>query len=47
MYALACSQGLKSGQIGSLALDVYENESGLFFEDRSDEMLQVCRCPYL
>ena len=30
---------LKSGQIGALALDVYEEESNLFFEDRSDEIL--------
>lgn len=28
--------GLKSGKIGSLALDVYEEEAHLFFEDRSD-----------
>ena len=27
--------GLKSGRIGSLGLDVYEEESALFFEDRS------------
>jgi len=31
--------GLKSGQIGSLALDVYEEEADLFFEDRSHEIL--------
>ena len=31
--------GLKSGHIGSLALDVYEEEADLFFEDRSDEIL--------
>jgi D-lactate dehydrogenase len=31
--------GLKSGQIGYLGLDVYENEKNLFFEDRSDEIL--------
>jgi D-lactate dehydrogenase len=31
--------GLKSGRIGSLALDVYEEEADLFFEDRSDEIL--------
>ena len=30
---------LKSGHIGSLALDVYEEEGDLFFEDRSDEIL--------
>src|SRR5690625_7898820 len=28
--------GLKSGQIGYLGLDVYEEEGGLFFEDRSE-----------
>jgi D-lactate dehydrogenase len=32
--------GLKSGQIGYLGLDVYEEEKGLFFEDRSDTILQ-------
>jgi D-lactate dehydrogenase len=31
---------LKSSQIGSLGLDVYEQESELFFEDRSDRILQ-------
>jgi D-lactate dehydrogenase len=31
--------GLKSGRIGSLALDVYEEEGSLFFEDRSDQIL--------
>lgn len=30
---------LKTGHIGSLALDVYEEEGDLFFEDRSDEIL--------
>ncbi len=30
---------LKSGQLGSLALDVYEEEGELFFEDRSDEII--------
>jgi len=32
--------GLKSGQIGYLGLDVYELEGGLFFEDRSEQILQ-------
>ena len=32
--------GLKSGQIGDLALDVYEEEADLFFEDLSDEIIQ-------
>ncbi|WP_323121763.1 2-hydroxyacid dehydrogenase [Burkholderia alba] len=31
---------LKSGQLGHLGLDVYEEESGLFFEDHSDHPLQ-------
>lgn len=35
----AVVDGLKSGQIGSLALDVYEEEADLFFVDRSDEIL--------
>jgi D-lactate dehydrogenase len=36
----ALIQGLKSGRIGGVALDVYEEEEGLFFEDRSGEILQ-------
>jgi D-lactate dehydrogenase len=35
----AVIDGLKSGRIGSLALDVYEEESPLFFEDRSTEVI--------
>jgi len=35
----AVIEGLKSGRIGSLALDVYEEEAPLFFEDRSSEVL--------
>jgi D-lactate dehydrogenase len=35
----AVLRALKTGQIGSLALDVYEEEGDLFFEDRSDEIL--------
>ncbi|MDZ4709635.1 MAG: 2-hydroxyacid dehydrogenase [Saprospiraceae bacterium] len=31
---------LKTGHIGSLGLDVYEEEEGLFFEDHSDDILQ-------
>ncbi|PTN39063.1 2-hydroxyacid dehydrogenase [Desulfonatronum sp. SC1] len=31
---------LKSGRIGSLGLDVYEEEADLFFEDLSDEVIQ-------
>lgn len=32
-------EGLKSGRIGYLALDVYEEEGDLFFEDHSTELL--------
>lgn len=32
--------GLKSGAIGYLGMDVYEEEEGLFFEDHSDDILQ-------
>lgn len=35
----AAVDALKTGQLGSLALDVYEEEARLFFEDRSDEIL--------
>lgn len=36
----AAIEGLKSGQLGSLGLDVYEEEGDLFFRDLSDQMLQ-------
>ena len=36
---VAVIEGLKSGRIGSLAVDVYEEEGPLFFEDRSDEII--------
>ena len=32
--------GIKSGQIGYLGLDVYEEENDLFFEDHSEDILQ-------
>lgn len=32
--------GLKSGHIGGVALDVYEEEEGIFFEDHSGTVLQ-------
>jgi D-lactate dehydrogenase len=35
----AAIEGLKSGRIGSLGLDVYEEEDELFFEDKSDELI--------
>jgi D-lactate dehydrogenase len=31
---------LKSGHVGGAGLDVYEEEEGVFFEDRSDQVLQ-------
>jgi len=33
-------KALKSGRVGSLGLDVYEEEAPLFFEDHSDDILQ-------
>lgn len=36
----AVIEGLKSGQIGSLGLDVYEEEADLFFEDLSNHVIQ-------
>lgn len=36
----ACATGVKTGKIGSLALDVYEHESELFFEDLSNTVVQ-------
>ncbi len=36
----AAIAALKTGQIGSLGLDVYEEEADLFFEDLSDTILQ-------
>jgi len=36
----ALIEGLKSGVIGYLGLDVYEEESDLFFEDLSDQILR-------
>ncbi|MFY0664371.1 MAG: 2-hydroxyacid dehydrogenase [Natronospirillum sp.] len=36
----AVIDGLKSGQIGYLGLDVYEEEADLFFEDFSNQLLQ-------
>ncbi|MGK2958125.1 MAG: 2-hydroxyacid dehydrogenase [Acidimicrobiales bacterium] len=37
---LAVIEGLKSGLVGSLGLDVYEEEGDLFFQDHSEEVLQ-------
>ncbi len=36
----AVIKGLKSGMIGYLGLDVYEEEGDLFFEDLSDQVIQ-------
>ena len=35
----AVIDGLKSGQIGYLGLDVYEEEESLFFEDKSSQVI--------
>ncbi len=37
--AKALLKGIRSGKIGSAALDVYEEEAGLFFEDQSEVVL--------
>ncbi len=36
----AVVRGLKSGKIGALGLDVYEEEADLFYEDLSDRVIQ-------
>jgi len=36
----AVIEGLKTGRIGALGLDVYEEEGDLFFEDLSDQVIQ-------
>ena len=36
----AIIQALKSGHLGGVALDVYEEEEGIFFEDHSGDVLQ-------
>lgn len=38
--ASAVTKGLKSGKVGYLGLDVYEQESSLFFEDLSGAIIQ-------
>jgi D-lactate dehydrogenase len=40
LNAFDAMEALKDGHIGSLGLDVYENEKGLFFEDKSSEIIQ-------
>jgi D-lactate dehydrogenase len=36
----ALIDGLKSGQVGHVGLDVYEEEEGLFFEDLSNHIIR-------
>ncbi|WP_295898935.1 2-hydroxyacid dehydrogenase [uncultured Vibrio sp.] len=36
----SCIEALKDGTLGGLALDVYEHEKSLFFEDLSSEVIQ-------
>jgi D-lactate dehydrogenase len=40
VHTSALIDGLKSGRIGAVALDVYEEEEGVFFEDLSGVVLQ-------
>ncbi|CAN5276226.1 2-hydroxyacid dehydrogenase [soil metagenome] len=37
--SVAAIEALKSGHLGGLAIDVYEEEADLFFEDRSEQVL--------
>jgi D-lactate dehydrogenase len=37
--AEALIEALKSGRVGAVGLDVYEEEEGLFFRDRSDQII--------
>ncbi|WP_306453538.1 NAD(P)-dependent oxidoreductase, partial [Klebsiella pneumoniae] len=36
----AAIEALKNQKIGSLGMDVYENERDLFFEDKSNDVIQ-------
>ncbi|MGL4474160.1 MAG: 2-hydroxyacid dehydrogenase [Shewanella sp.] len=40
LNAVDAMEALKLGKIGSLGLDVYENEKDLFFQDKSNEIIQ-------
>jgi D-lactate dehydrogenase len=39
IHTKALIHALKSGHVGAVALDVYEEEEGVFFEDLSDEIM--------
>ena len=39
IHTKALIKALKSGQVGAVAMDVYEEEEGIFFEDLSGEVL--------
>jgi D-lactate dehydrogenase len=39
IHTKALIKALKAGQVGGVALDVYEEEEGIFFEDLSGEIL--------
>lgn len=39
IYTTALIEALKNGRLGGVALDVYEEEEGVFFEDLSDQVL--------
>jgi len=39
VHTRALIEALKSGHIGGVALDVYEEEEGIFFQDLSGEVL--------
>ncbi|MCD8481860.1 MAG: 2-hydroxyacid dehydrogenase [Verrucomicrobia bacterium] len=40
IHTKAVIHALKSGKVGGVALDVYEEEQGVFFEDLSDQVIQ-------
>jgi D-lactate dehydrogenase len=39
IHTTALIEALKAGRMGGVALDVYEEEEGVFFEDHSDEVI--------
>ena len=40
VYKRQAIEALKNQKIGSLGMDVYENERDLFFEDKSNDVIQ-------